>query len=81
MNVLGLLPLSLHRAPRLGRRMPHVPTHEDRLRAWRAAHAPAAGNAVTDWRALAEKVRGDLYAITETMDGRTPSDDTHWRNQ
>lgn len=63
----GLLPLSLQRAPAAGKRMPHVPTAADRLRAWHNARDPQPGNGVTDWRELAEQARA--YAREQAMDG------------
>ena len=43
---MSLLTLSLWRAPRYSRAMPHVPTNAERVRAFRAAAAPdALGNA------------------------------------
>lgn len=49
---MSLLTLSLWRAPRYSRAMPHVPTNAERVRAFRAAAAPdALGNAYPwPWR-------------------------------
>ena len=44
MNGLGLLPISLHRAPRIGKRMPHVPTPAQRIKAWDEARERKPGN-------------------------------------
>lgn len=53
---MNLLPLSLTRAPRHGH-MPHVPSNEERLRAWQLARPIATGNVSWPWCEAARYAR------------------------
>ena len=59
------LSLSLFRAPRIGRDMPHVPTDEDRLRAWHAVRKPTLGNAYP-WPHLRPKAPAKVFPFRKS---------------
>jgi len=82
--------MALHRTPTRGRDMPHVPDNRDRLRTFRAIAPVQLGNAYP-WRFHGSQSGANpgpsnpagcqlsQYEITETLDGRYPSDDMHFR--
>ncbi len=70
---MNLTPLSLSRAPRIGP-MPHVPTNEERLRAWQMARPLQTGNVSWAW---CERERYARQAALDALPDLTDTGDHH----